>query len=115
MSSPRPSVLRNKRTIIHHGDSRGEFEPKYVGTDYFGFHHKQCRANARIDHVLIDNQGRIIFNLTCVSCGQRDALKTSPYLFRVSEKPKGEFPYTQIFKLSPNLGQCVKHHRWDDF
>jgi len=104
--------------ILHHGNCTKEFEPKYVGTDYFTFKHKPCTdkppfyGNAQITHVLIDHQGRIIFNLKCRTCGAVDVLKTAPYLW-IPERPK-PLIYTKIFHFSPKLKQCVRKHWWDN-
>jgi hypothetical protein len=104
--------------LLHHGSCMGEFEPQYMGTDYFMFRHKPCveeekwHGHSLITAVLIDNDGRIIFNLKCRSCGKRDALKTHPSLWvHPREKP---FPHEQFFKLSPKLKGCVKRHWWDN-
>jgi len=99
--------------ILHHGLCTGEYEPFYVGADYFAFFHKPCKALAYPEKVLVDNEGRIIFNLKCIECGKRDALKTHPYLFRLHERPK-EMPLQKIFHLSPKLAKSVKKHWWDD-
>ncbi|HDD40377.1 MAG TPA: hypothetical protein ENG21_03915 [Nitrososphaeria archaeon] len=99
--------------VLHHGLLTYEFRPIFVGTDYFCFIHLPCHSIADIERVLIDNNGRIIFNLKCRECGKRDALKTHPYFHRLSERPK-EFPYREIFFLSPRLAECVGEHWWDD-
>jgi len=106
-----------RREILHHGLCSGEFRPRYVGTDYFAFRHEPCKdkeggGHCQITRVLIDNQGRVIFNLKCRSCGKIDALKTHPYLW-VRPKPR-LLPFTRIFKLSPALRPCVSKHWWDD-
>jgi len=115
MASPKPFIPRG---ILHHGLCSEEFEPKYVGTDYFTFFHKPCvgkppyHGHSKITHVLIDLDGRIIFNLECRSCGFRDALKTHPYLWD-ADRPK-EIPYTKIFQLSPVYKKCCRKHWWDN-
>ena len=107
------------KKLLHHGDCTEEFEPQYTGTDYFTFRHKPCREEEKwhghslITAVLIDNDGRIIFNLKCRSCGKIDALKTHPFLW-VRPKPN-PFPHEQFFKFSPKLKGCVKRHWWDNF
>jgi len=35
-------VTRLRNRFIHHGSCKGEFEPHYVGTDYFRFYHTPC-------------------------------------------------------------------------
>jgi hypothetical protein len=106
--------------LLHHGLCTEQFEPRWIGTDYFDFWHKPCR-NAEwhglcdITAVLIDNQGRIIFNLKCRDCGAKDALKTSPQLFRSKEERLGENEVLQLFHLSPKLKQRCRRHYWDDF
>ncbi|MEM5868154.1 MAG: hypothetical protein QXG39_09595 [Candidatus Aenigmatarchaeota archaeon] len=115
MVYPKPFIPRG---ILHHGLCSEEFEPKYVGTDYFTFFHKPCvgkppyHGHSKITHVLIDLDGRIIFNLECRSCGFRDALKTHPYLWD-ADRPK-EIPYTKIFQLSPVYKKCCRKHWWDN-
>ena len=104
--------------MLHHGLCSEEFEPRYVGTDYFEFFHKPCinrewHGLADITAVLIDNQGRIIFNLKCRDCGAKDALKTSPQLFRTNRLSESEV--LQLFHLSPKLKARCRRHYWDDF
>jgi len=104
--------------LLHHGLCTEQFEPRWIGTDYFDFWHKPCR-NAEwhglcdITSVLIDNQGRIIFNLKCRDCGKIDALKTSPQLFRTNRLSESEV--LQLFHLSPKLKARCRRHYWDDF
>ncbi|MEM2888943.1 MAG: hypothetical protein QXR42_05630 [Candidatus Bathyarchaeia archaeon] len=117
LRSPETQILNS--AIKHHGLCSGEFAPRYVGTDYFAFYHKPCKERkpwlgySRILHVLIDNQGRIIFNLECLTCGFKDALKTHPFLW-LKEEGK-EIPYAKIFHFSPLYRQCCRKHWWDDF
>jgi hypothetical protein len=61
---------------------------------------------ADIVAVLIDNQGRIIFNLQCRDCGAYDALKTTP-----SSNGKETLKF---FYLSPKLRDRIKKHWWDN-
>jgi hypothetical protein len=101
--------------LLHHGNCSGEFEPCYTGTDYFNFRHTPCRGKANcglceITAILIDNQGRVIFNLKCVDCGSVDALKTSPQLLRYQRLKDA----LEVFHLSPNLKSRIKRHWWDD-
>jgi len=103
--------------ILHHGLCKHEFEPIYTGTDYFCFVHKPCSKSGElavsdIAHCLIDNNGRIIFNLKCRICGATDALKTHPFFWRGKDRP--ELEHVRIFKLSPKLKPCVKRHGWDN-
>jgi len=125
-----PSPNKNKAAIdlkslrihglLHHGLCSEEFEPRFIGTDYFDFWHKPC-ANKEwhglcdITAILIDNQGRIIFNLKCRDCGAKDALKTSPQLFKTREERLSESEVLQLFHLSPKLKQRCRRHYWDDF
>jgi len=75
--------------LLHHGLLSYAFRPLFIGTDYFTFYHKPCfdqrkepyYGHCKITAILIDNSGRIIFNLKCQSCGFRDALKTHPFLW----------------------------------
>jgi hypothetical protein len=97
-----------------------EFQPRFIGTDYFEFFHEPCSNKpwhglSDITAVLIDNQGRIIFNLKCRDCGAKDALKTSPQLFRSKEERLGENEVLQLFHLSPKLKVRCKRHVWDNF
>lgn len=99
--------------ILHHGSSKGEFEPKYLGTDYFIFIHKPCNERAKVTHVLLDDHMRIIFNIECVKCGKRDALKTHPFVM-VSKRPKmTEKLRKEIFILSSKYRKCCRTNFWD--
>ena len=111
--------MRNsKEEILHHGSLsalKGEFEPRYMRTDYFIFIHKPCNTTAKITHVLLDDQGRIIFNLECIKCGKRDALKTHPHAFIPNRPDKlTEEMRKEIFLLSPKYKKCCRKHEWDD-
>lgn len=112
------SDLMASTRILHHGNLTEEFEPKYVGTDYFTFYHKPCKdkspyyGHAQITHVLIDHQGRVIFNLKCRTCRAVDVLKTSPYLW-IPER-LNPIPYTRIFHFSLRMKECVRRHWWDN-
>jgi hypothetical protein len=92
--------------ILHHGLCTGEFQPEFQGTDYFCFKHKNCVNThpeyglAKITKVIIDDAGRIIFNLKCDSCGKIDALKTSPHLWIPITERK---PTKQFFKISRKI------------
>jgi len=107
------------KVILHHGMCKNEFSPVFIGTDYFTFYHKPCtesekwQGHAEITSVLIDNAGRVIFNLKCRSCGAVDALKTTPNLFMSANSEP--LRLEKVFYLSPKLKACVKHHRWDNF
>lgn len=89
------------KEILHHGLLTGQFETILSGTDYFYFWCKQCQALAEITAVLIDNQGRIIFNLKCPKCGALDALKTAVY--------------NRAIHISPQWKKNVRKHWWDDY
>jgi len=105
--------------ILHHGLCSGQFFPLYVGTDYFAFYHRPCfeakkepwLGHSEITAILIDNSGRIIFNLKCRTCGFKDALKTHPYLWIPKKDPKYAF---RRFHLSPKLKSRIGVHWWDD-
>jgi len=99
-----------KTGLLHHGLCRGEFEPRYVGADYFAFYHKPDNGYAMITAILIDNRGRAIFNLRCEKCGEEDALKTSPRLWT-------NFPEDrtiEFYHLSPKLRSRIGRHSWDN-
>lgn len=111
--------MTSDKKILHHGLCKEEIEPQYIGTDYFRFIHKDCPkeeshhiGHCRITKILIDNNGRVIFNLQCGNCGFIDALKTSAALWRSSEKREPSLKET--FQLSPKLEKCIAHHKWDD-
>jgi len=102
--------------ILHHGNCSGEFRPLYVGTDYFTFFHAPCRykppyyGHSRITKVLVDEAGRIIFNLECRNCGFRDALKTHPLLWIA--KREG-VDILKFFAFSPIYKKVCRPHWWD--
>ena len=106
--------------LLHHGLCIEEFEPRWIGTDYFDFFHKPCANKpwhglSDITAVLIDNQGRIVFNLKCRDCSKIDALKTSPQLFRSKEERLGEDELLKLFHLSPKLKARCRRHVWDNW
>jgi len=96
--------------LLHHGLCLGEFRPRYIGTDYFVFFHEPCFSIADITAVLVDNQGRIIFNVKCRNCGKKDVLKTHPYIFRKIPKNGVE----NIFYFSPKWKKRCQEHWWDN-
>jgi len=107
MTQPNISPFNRDKAhrLLHHGNCSGEFKPKYIGSDYFKFYHKPCLNKPNygfcdIIAVLIDNQGRIVFNLKCEDCGAIDALKIGAPL--------------EVFHLSPKLKNRVNKHWWDD-
>lgn len=112
-----------KQKILHHGLCSEEFEPRFIGTDYFAFYHKPCvgeklgEGYCKITKVLIDEHMRIIFNLECLTCGKKDALKTIPWLWRSKEAKKTEKKTVdeilKIFEFSPIYKNCVGRHSWD--
>jgi len=110
-------VFLSEKKLLHHGLCSEEFEPRYVGTDYFTFYHIPCEKNepwyghSEIVAVLIDNSGRVIFNLQCRSCGYRDALKTHPFLWIPGKRDR--YAYRRFF-LSPKLKSRVQLHWWDN-
>jgi hypothetical protein len=113
MSTSRKNVgkVTRRNKILHHGFCTGEFEPRYQGTDYFGFYHTPCfdmpmEGFCDIVAVLIDNYGRIIFNIRCKDCGTHDALKTTP-------SSNGD-EAVKFFYLSPKLRNRVRRHWWDN-
>jgi len=116
---PQCHVVLNGRPLIHHGELSEEFKPSYRGTDYFEFRHVTCREGEHrgrclIYAALIDNQGRIIFNLECRDCGRIDALKTHTYLMAKGETPGGEDHTIEAIYLSPELRSRIGKHYWDD-
>jgi len=113
---------RRRKRVLHHGSPcNGEFEPKYWGTDYFAFVHIPCRENLKehkgtshITKVLVDNQGRIVFNLKCRDCGTINALKTHPHFFRHPGPEEGFEPLDKIIQLATRYKQCAKYHWWNN-
>ncbi len=87
--------------LLHHGKCSGIFIPRETDTDYIYFWCRKCMARADIVGVLIDNSGRIIFNLKCPKCGELDALKTVVKSLN------------QVH-LSPKLAPRIKRHEWDN-
>ena len=105
--------------LLHHGLCSEEFEPRWIGTDYFCFWHVPCKNRewhglCDITAVLVDNRGRVIFNLKCRDCGAKDALKTSPQLFRTGEERLSESEVLRLFHLSQKLRARCKPHWWDN-
>lgn len=103
--------------FLHHGLCSEKFYPKYVGTDYFAFYHLPCAGKewsgfSPIKAILVDNKGRVVFNLECRDCGAKDALKCHPLLW-TNPRPK-ETPLQEFFHLSPKLAKCVAKHSWDE-
>lgn len=100
----------NGLPLLHHGSNFGDFEIKMSGTDYFFAYHKPCRDKQNggfcdIYAGLIDNTGRVIFNLQCRDCKAVDAVKTTV--------PFGGQGIERIF-LSPKLKSRIGKHPWDD-
>jgi len=100
----------NGLPLLHHGSSFGDFEIRMSGTDYFFAYHKPCRDKQHGGFCdmyagLIDNTGRVIFNLQCQDCKAVDAVKT--------HVPFGEQGTKRIF-LSPKLRSRIGKHPWDD-
>jgi len=116
---PRCCAVLNGHPLIHHGDCSEEFEPRYQGTDYFSFIHQPCQGKENngfsvIYAVLVDNQGRIIFNLECRDCHRADALKAHTFFLTKHETPEGKEHTIEAIYLSPKLRQRVQKHDWDD-
>jgi hypothetical protein len=68
---------------MHHGIKLGQLGVENLSTDYFGFYHKPCRDSRKSnngdctpEYLILDCEGRIIFNLVCADCGFSDVLKT---------------------------------------
>lgn len=95
--------------LLHHGKCTGNFEVRNAGTDYFGFWCKKCNYQSEVTAILIDNAGRVIFNLRCHGCGETDALKTHPEWGSIK---RGD-PLLK-FHLSPKLSSRIKRHNWDN-
>lgn len=106
------------RKLLHHGGDRClEFEatptPKN-NSDYFGFKHKPCkesehRGYCKIIAILVDNVGRVVFNIQCLDCETIEALKTSGKMFGWEWN---DFDLS-IFYLSPHLKERIGKHWWD--
>jgi Zn finger protein HypA/HybF involved in hydrogenase expression len=100
----------NGLPLIHHGAHFEDWEPIKSGTDYFYFHHKPCQYETgpltlgKIYACLIDNNGRIIFNVQCPSCKEVDAVKTHAGI---------KSQTIQRIFLSPNLKGRISNHSWD--
>lgn len=106
-----PNILNFKdpEGLVHHGMCTGEFKPRYIGTDYFLFYHTPCKetkTGGLCDNaaVLVDNTGRIIFNLKCGECGAEDALKTKVGMWAMGEKK----PPVEKFHLSARAKKSKK-------
>jgi hypothetical protein len=105
--------------LLHHGLCTEEFEPRFLACDYYGFYHRPCvnerwHGLSEITAVLIDNSGRIIFNLRCKDCGARDALKTHPFLYKSKDERERVGDVLKLFHLSPKLKARCRAHWWDD-
>jgi hypothetical protein len=105
--------------LLHHGLCSEEFEPRFIGTDYFWFWHEPCENKPNyglcdIIGILIDNSGRVIFNLKCRDCGKVDALKIYPYLFKSGDERRRAGDVLKLFHLSPRLKARCRAHWWDD-
>jgi len=116
---PNCLIVLNGLPLIHHGNLTEEFEPLYRGTDYFEFRHSPCRDKEHggfctIYAVLMDNQGRVIFNLECMDCGEIDALKTHTYFLAKDKAPRGKEHTIEAIYLSPKLRKRIGKHSWDD-
>ena len=103
--------MRSERGVelLHHGLCSKNFEPRATDSDYFGFWCKKCNIISEIKAVLIDNRGRIIFNIYCPNCKAFDALKTHPDF---GSRERGSM--LSKFHLSPKLGLRIGKHEWDD-
>ncbi|MFC1755512.1 hypothetical protein ACFL96_19330 [Thermoproteota archaeon] len=99
---------KKKPVLLHHGLCSEHFKPGFFGSDYFGFFCK-CKERADIYAVLIDERGRIIFNIRCNKCQVADAIKTITMLFTPAKK---DFDLSRIH-LSPSLKNRVSKHSWD--
>jgi hypothetical protein len=88
-----------ERELLHHGKCSGVFEPRATETDYFLFICTKCNAVSEIKAVIIDDQGRIIFNLYCPKCRSFDVLKTHP---QIGSRESGAT--LSKFHLSSRLG-----------
>lgn len=89
----------NGLPLIHHGHDFGNFEPFMTQTDYFLVQHKPCKDKKNKGlcdtyACVIDNIGRVIFNVQCLDCQAVDAVKT--------HVPFGGHTPDRIF-LSPKL------------
>jgi hypothetical protein len=119
---PECHAVLNGRPVIHHGLGgmmEEEWSPFYAGTDYFSFRHMPCKDKEKtgiciIYAVLVDNQGRVIFNLQCIDCGAVDAIKTHTYFLAKYDSPEGIRHTIQAILLSPKLRTRIKEHDWDD-
>jgi len=105
--------------LLHHGLCSEEYRPRFIGTDYIWFWHEPCENRRNyglcdITGILIDNSGRIIFNLKCRDCGKVDALKVYPYLFKSREERERAGDVLKLFHLSPKLKARCRAHWWDD-
>jgi DNA-directed RNA polymerase subunit RPC12/RpoP len=100
----------NDLPLLHHGAYSEKWEPLMSSTDYFFFQHKPCKdkehhGSCDIYACLIDNTGRVIFNLQCLDCKTVDAVKTTV--------PFGAKTPERIF-LSPELERRIGKHPWDN-
>jgi Arc/MetJ-type ribon-helix-helix transcriptional regulator len=107
---PNHNYFLNGLPFLHHGNCFGDFELKMSDTDYFFAFHKPClekqnHGYCEIYANLIDNSGRVIFNLQCIDCKAVDAVKTHVPMFAQGIE--------RIF-LSPKLRHRIGEHPWDD-
>lgn len=109
--------MSRKKELLHHGLVTEEFNVVFTGSDYFTFFHTPCKdetegsgGHCDVPAVLIDNTGRVIFNLKCKNCGKVDALKMHPRMWEQPPDPK----ILERFHLSPGLKKRVGKHDWDD-
>lgn len=93
-----------KIKLLYHGRCSRIFEPIYYDTDYFTFQCKKCREVSEIVAVILDDVGRIIFDLKCPKCGEFDALKTHPD-FRMRKKDSGLSKFYLSSKLRERIGR----------
>ena len=116
---PKCHAFLNGLPLIHHGEATGKVAPFYSGTDYFGFRHNPCGGKkwggfCTIYAVLIDKQGRVIFNLQCMDCGAIDALKTHTFLWAKDKALGGKTHTIEAIYLSPSLRRRIAKHSWDN-
>ena len=107
--------LKKNNKILHHGacmPDKIDFVPSSIGTDYFGFFCRKCDVEIWIYAILIDERGRIIFNLQCPECQKTDAIKVAVNFTTCKySTEKGD---TKI-QLSPTHKKNIGNHWWDDF
>jgi len=107
---PKCNNYVNGLPLMHHGHNFEDFIPFKSETDYFFFQHVPCKDKKHGGFsdayaCLIDNTGRIIFNVQCLDCQAVDAVKThAPFRGQTTER---------IF-LSPKLKNRIAEHPWDN-